>query len=187
MVDSFELKIFHDVYKFKALKGLQGNTSVCNKDVCCSATFSRCKSSESFAVGAFSGVHGPDTKYYQEICMLVRCTDSYSACSNALEMGSTTVFTSYSLAARMPTKYAFPEAISDDLNFKADWEYKIAENVKEIKGKDTAIAAVILIGRNFDKDSSSLVLADPGREQSTISKSNRLILVYTSSAIYYMT
>lgn len=145
--------VFGDLFAFRPLRGLSGETSVCHRDVCCSVTFTRDSDKELFALGAFDGMHHLEGSYYLQVCLLVKCRNN-----KLLECGwstkeSSTIFSNFNLTGSMTTRYAFPQVVNADWDFSDVWSFKDAGYTKSVIGNsDHPLLSVVLMGRDFIRD-----------------------------------
>lgn len=70
----FKGTVFYDEYIFVELKGITGNYTVCQKDLCCHLSYqmSEKRSDEVYALGAFDGLHTAEGQYYLQVMFGVR-------------------------------------------------------------------------------------------------------------------
>lgn len=63
---------YFDEFTFTELKRSAGNYTVCQKDLCCHLTYkmSEKRADESYALGAFDGLHTVEGQYYLQVGML---------------------------------------------------------------------------------------------------------------------
>ena len=64
--------IFFDEFSFLELKGVGGNYTVCQRDLCCHLSYkmSEKRSDEVYALGAFDGLHTVEGSYYLQVMIV---------------------------------------------------------------------------------------------------------------------
>lgn len=69
----FNSTVFFDEYTFLELKGVTGNYTVCQKDLCCHLSYqmSEKRSDEVYALGAFDGLHTVEGSYYLQVMLVL--------------------------------------------------------------------------------------------------------------------
>ena len=81
--DVFQSPVFNDIYNFRPIVMESGQSTVCHGNLCCTLTYEQehTGTTETFAFGAFDGLHTYEGKYYIQVCILVKCTtDSLQTC-----------------------------------------------------------------------------------------------------------
>ena len=65
--------IFFDEFTFLELKGVAGNYTVCQKDLCCHLSYrmSEKRSDEVYVLGAFDGLHTVEGSYYLQVMIVL--------------------------------------------------------------------------------------------------------------------
>ncbi|XP_012520689.1 PREDICTED: pantetheinase isoform X3 [Propithecus coquereli] len=155
--------IFFDEYTFVELKGVGGNYTVCQKDLCCHLSYkmSEKRSDEVYALGAFDGLHTVEGRYYLQICTLVKCkTTDLNTCGDSVETASTR-FEMFSLSGTFGTQYVFPEVLLSEIQL-APGEFQVSSDGRLYSLKPTSgpILTVTLFGRLYEKDGASNASSD---------------------------
>jgi pantetheine hydrolase len=65
----FQSIVFFDEFTFVELKGIKGNYTVCQNDLCCHLSYqmSEKRADEVYAFGAFDGLHTVEGQYYLQV------------------------------------------------------------------------------------------------------------------------
>ncbi|XP_045699143.1 vascular non-inflammatory molecule 3-like [Phyllostomus hastatus] len=151
---------YFDEYTFTELKRSAGNYTVCQKDLCCHLTYkmSEKRADESYALGAFDGLHTVDGRYYLQVCTLVKCrTTDLTTCGEAI--GSAfTKFEDFSLSGTFGTSYVFPQLTLSGSQLGSERYYEISRDgrLKSRSGTPLPVLAMALYGRVFEKDAPRL-------------------------------
>ncbi|XP_021107626.1 pantetheinase-like isoform X3 [Heterocephalus glaber] len=109
----FKGTVFFDEYIFVELKGITGNYTVCQKDLCCHLSYqmSEKRSDEVYALGAFDGLHTAEGRYHLQICTPLKCkTPDIQSCGGSVDTAATR-FEMFSLSGTYGTQYVFPEVL----------------------------------------------------------------------------
>ncbi|KAM9679278.1 pantetheinase isoform 2-T2 [Dama dama] len=155
--------IFFDEFSFLELKGIEGNYTVCQKDLCCHLSYkmSEKRSDEVYALGAFDGLHTVEGTYYLQICTLLKCrTTDLDTCGDSVETASTR-FEMFSLSGTFGTQYVFPEVLLSEIQL-APGEFQVSSDGRLFSLKPTSgpVLTVTLFGRLYEKDSAPNALSD---------------------------
>eukprot|EP00069_Balaena_mysticetus_P008632 bmy_05967T0 len=137
--------IFFDEFTFLELKGVAGNYTVCQKDLCCHLSY---RMSEKRS----------DEVY---ICTLLKCkTTDLHTCGDSVETASTR-FEMFSLSGTFETQYVFPEVLLSG-NQLAPGEFQVSSDGRLCSQKPLSgpILTVTLFGRLYEKDSSPNAFSD---------------------------
>ncbi|KAH0515066.1 Trace amine-associated receptor 2 [Microtus ochrogaster] len=113
----FQSVAFFDEFTFVELKGIAGNYTVCQNDLCCHLSYrmTEKRSDEVYALGAFDGLHTVEGQYHLQICTLLKCkTTSLHTCGSSVDTASTT-FEMFSLSGTFGTQYVFPEVLLSEV------------------------------------------------------------------------
>ncbi|XP_053520904.1 vascular non-inflammatory molecule 3-like [Artibeus jamaicensis] len=156
----FSGMFYFDRFTFTELKRSAGNYTVCQKDLCCHLTYkmSEKRTDESYALGAFDGLHTVEGQYYLQICALVKCqTTDLSTCGKPI--GSAfTKFEEFSLSGTFGTSYVFPQLTLSGSQLGPERYYEISRDgrLKSRSGPPVPVLAMALYGRVFEKDAPRL-------------------------------
>uniref|UniRef100_A0A8C5P5I0 Pantetheinase n=1 Tax=Jaculus jaculus TaxID=51337 RepID=A0A8C5P5I0_JACJA len=154
----FKSIAFFDEFTFVVLKGIAGNYTVCQNDLCCHLSYqmSEKRSDEVYALGAFDGLHTVEGQYHLQICTLLKCrTMDLSTCGSSVDTASTR-FEMFSLSGTFGTQYVFPEVLLSDIKL-APGEFQVSSDGRLLSLKPTSgpVLTVTLFGRLYEKDSAS--------------------------------
>uniref|UniRef100_A0A8C5YDZ7 Pantetheinase n=1 Tax=Microcebus murinus TaxID=30608 RepID=A0A8C5YDZ7_MICMU len=173
--------IFFDEYTFVELKGVMGNYTVCQKDLCCHLNYkmSEKRSDEVYALGAFDGLHTVEGRYYLQICTLVKCkTTDLNTCGDSVETASTR-FEMFSLSGTFGTQYVFPEVLLSEIQL-APGEFQVSSDGRlfSLKPISGPVLTVTLFGRLYEKDRAS------NASSNLIEQALRIMLAVIISIVY---
>nr|XP_010986984.2 pantetheinase isoform X2 [Camelus dromedarius] len=151
----FNSTVFFDEYTFLELKGVTGNYTVCQKDLCCHLSYqmSEKRSDEVYALGAFDGLHTVEGSYYLQICTLLKCkTMDLHTCGDSVETASTR-FEMFSLSGTFGTQYVFPEVLLSEVQL-APGQFQVSSDGRLFSPKPLSgpVLTVTLFGRLYEKD-----------------------------------
>ncbi|NP_999298.1 pantetheinase precursor [Sus scrofa] len=159
----FKSTVFFDEFTFLELKGVAGNYTVCQKDLCCQLSYRMLEKREDevYALGAFDGLHTVEGSYYLQICTLLKCkTMDLHSCGDSVETASTR-FEMFSLSGTFGTQYVFPEVLLSDIQL-APGEFQVSSDGRlfSLKPPSGPVLTVTLFGRLYERDSASGASAD---------------------------
>uniref|UniRef100_A0A8D1T8H5 Pantetheinase n=1 Tax=Sus scrofa TaxID=9823 RepID=A0A8D1T8H5_PIG len=159
----FKSIVFFDEFTFLELKGVAGNYTVCQKDLCCQLSYRMLEKREDevYALGAFDGLHTVEGSYYLQICTLLKCkTMDLHSCGDSVETASTR-FEMFSLSGTFGTQYVFPEVLLSDIQL-APGEFQVSSDGRlfSLKPPSGPVLTVTLFGRLYERDSASGASAD---------------------------
>ncbi|XP_005859080.1 PREDICTED: pantetheinase isoform X2 [Myotis brandtii] len=159
----FKGTVFFDEYTFVELRGVTGNYTVCQKDLCCHLSYkmSEKRAGEVYALGAFDGLHTVEGSYHLQICTLLKCkTTSLHTCGHAVETASTR-FEMFSLSGTFGTQYVFPEVLLSEIQL-APGEFQVLSDGRllSLKPPSGPVLTVTLFGRVYEKDHKSNASSD---------------------------
>ncbi|XP_054578506.1 pantetheinase [Eptesicus fuscus] len=154
----FKGTVFFDEYTFLELRGVTGNYTVCQKDLCCHLSYkmSEKRADEVYALGAFDGLHTVEGSYHLQICTLLKCkTTSLHTCGHSVETASTR-FEMFSLSGTFGTQYVFPEVLLSEIQL-APGEFQVLSDGRllSLKPPSGPVLTVTLFGRVYEKDHTS--------------------------------
>ncbi|XP_033619128.1 pantetheinase isoform X2 [Fukomys damarensis] len=173
----FKGTVFFDEYIFVELKGITGNYTVCQKDLCCHLSYqmSEKRSDEVYALGAFDGLHTAEGCYYLQICTLLKCkTTDLKSCGGSVDTAATR-FEAFSLSGTFGTQYVFPEVLLSEVQL-APGEFQVTSDGRLLSLRPTSrpVLTVTLFGRLYDKDETN------GSPRLTAAMPRVLLMVITS-------
>ncbi|KAK1338034.1 hypothetical protein QTO34_001141 [Cnephaeus nilssonii] len=159
----FKGTVFFDEYTFLELRGVTGNYTVCQKDLCCHLSYkmSEKRADEVYALGAFDGLHTVEGSYHLQICTLLKCkTTSLHTCGHSVETASTR-FEMFSLSGTFGTPYVFPEVLLSEIQL-APGEFQVLRDGRllSLKPPSGPVLTVTLFGRVYEKDHTSNASSD---------------------------
>ncbi|XP_012928168.1 pantetheinase isoform X2 [Heterocephalus glaber] len=154
----FKGTVFFDEYIFVELKGITGNYTVCQKDLCCHLSYqmSEKRSDEVYALGAFDGLHTAEGRYHLQICTVLKCkTPDVQSCGGSVDTAATR-FEMFSLSGTFGTQYVFPEVLLSEVQL-APREFQVTSDGRLLSLQPTSrpVLTVTLFGRLYDKDGVS--------------------------------
>ncbi|XP_070579601.1 pantetheinase-like [Ptychodera flava] len=117
--DTFYGILDNDLYTFVLLEEDHGSTSVCDGWLCCNASYTKYPanySTEVYALGVFNGYHSAYSKFYLQVCVLLKCAgDSPSKCGSPVSTAST-IFEKLSLSGNFDHGvYLFPMVLNNNV------------------------------------------------------------------------
>ncbi|KAM8790318.1 pantetheinase isoform 2-T2 [Rhynchonycteris naso] len=151
----FKGTVFFDGFSFVELRGVTGNYTVCQKELCCHLSYkmSEKRSDEIYALGAFDGLHTVEGSYHLQICTLLKCkTTNLHTCGDSVETASTR-FDMFSLSGTFGTQYVFPEVLLSGIQL-APGEFQVSSDGRlfSLKPLSGPVLTVTLFGRMYEKD-----------------------------------
>ncbi|XP_003465665.1 pantetheinase isoform X1 [Cavia porcellus] len=151
----FKGTVFYDEYIFVELKGITGNYTVCQKDLCCHLSYqmSEKRSDEVYALGAFDGLHTAEGQYYLQVCTLLKCkTTNVQSCGDSVDTAATR-FEMFSLSGTFGTQYVFPEVLLSEVQL-APREFQVMSDgrLQSLQPTSRPLLTVTLFGRFYDRD-----------------------------------
>ena len=157
---TFPSKLMHDIYTFVKLEATEGNTSVCNNDLCCHVSYSTSNQKpfedELFALGAFSGYHGSD-KYYVQVCVLVKCKEMEETSCGTPITSASTVFKSFSVVGNFSSKaYVYPEVLSSGVKLISAKNISFSGPKMTVESFNRPLLSAALFGRIYELDNDVL-------------------------------
>ncbi|XP_004673916.2 PREDICTED: pantetheinase [Condylura cristata] len=161
--EEFKGVIFYDVFTFLELRGVTGNYTVCQKDLCCHLTYkmSEKRPDEVYVLGAFDGLHIVEGSYYLQVCTLLKCkSTNLDSCGHSVESASTR-FDMFSLSGTFATPYVFPEVLLSEVQL-APGEFQVSSDgcLFSLKPPSGPVLTVTLFGRLYEKDQESKASLD---------------------------
>lgn len=161
--EEFRSVVFFDEFTFVALKGITGNYTVCQNDLCCHLSYqmSEKRADEVYALGAFDGLHTVEGQYHLQICILLKCeTTNLHTCGSSVDTASTR-FEMFSLSGTFGTRYVFPEVLLSEVKL-APGEFQVLSDGRLVSLKPTSgpVLTVGLFGRLYEKDWASNASSD---------------------------
>ncbi|XP_032956316.1 pantetheinase-like isoform X3 [Rhinolophus ferrumequinum] len=159
----FKSIVFFDEFTFLELRGVAGNYTVCQNDLCCHLSYkmSEKRSDEVYALGAFDGLHTVEGTYHLQICTLLKCkTMGLHTCGDSVETASTR-FDMFSLSGTFGTQYVFPEVLLSEIQL-APGEFQVSSDgcLFSLKPLSGPVLTVTLFGRLYEKDQASNISSD---------------------------
>nr|KAF6506191.1 hypothetical protein HJG63_007995 [Rousettus aegyptiacus] len=148
--------IYFDEFTFMELKRNTGNYTVCQKDLHCHLTYkmSEKQTDETYALGAFDGLHTVEGQYYLQICILLKCqTTDPRTCGEPVGSAFTS-FEEFSLSGTFGTSYVFPQLILSGSHLAPERHYEVSRDgrLKSRSGAPLPVLVMTLYGRVFEKD-----------------------------------
>ncbi|XP_067932233.1 pantetheinase-like [Watersipora subatra] len=148
--------IVGDLYNVVMLEGLSGSGQICQSSLCCSVTYSRNSTEETYILGAFKGIHRFGEVLAIEICLVTKCANSnLSSCSDPV-VTSHTAFSDLKLGARFSVHYVYPNLTPSNLEYlQLNWTFQHSSSEfynSLASSSDWPLAAAALVGRDFDND-----------------------------------
>lgn len=179
----FQSIAFFDEFTFVELKGITGNYTVCQNDLCCHLSYqmSEKRADEVYALGAFDGLHTVEGQYYLQICTLLKCkTTNLRTCGSSVDTASTR-FEMFSLSGTFGTQYVFPEVLLSEVKL-APGEFQVSSDGRLFSLKPTSgpVLTVTLFGRLYGKDWTSNASSD------LITHSLMIIMLIVTPIIHYL-
>ncbi|KAG8510884.1 Pantetheinase, partial [Galemys pyrenaicus] len=161
--EEFKGVIFYDEFTFLELRGVTGNYTVCQKDLCCHLSYkmSEKRPDEVYVLGAFDGLHIVEGRYYLQICTLLKCeTTNLNTCGHSVKTASTR-FDMFSLSGTFGTQYVFPEVLLSEVKL-APGEFQVSSDGRlfSLKPPSGPVLTVTLFGRLYEKDQKSKASLD---------------------------
>ncbi|XP_008820360.1 pantetheinase isoform X1 [Nannospalax galili] len=159
----FKSIAFFDEFTFVELKGITGNYTVCQKDLCCHLRYQMAEKrvDETYALGAFDGLHTVEGQYHLQICTLLKCkTTDLHTCGSSVDTASTK-FAMFSLSGTFGTQYVFPEVLLSEVKL-APGEFQVSSDGRLFSLEPTSgpVLTVTLFGRVYEKDGVTNVSSD---------------------------
>ncbi|XP_019480642.1 PREDICTED: pantetheinase isoform X5 [Hipposideros armiger] len=159
----FKSIVFFDEFTFLELKGVTGNYTVCQNDLCCHLSYkmSEKRLDEVYALGTFDGLHTVEGRYHLQICTLLKCkTMDLHSCGDSVETASTR-FEMFSLSGTFGTQYVFPEVLLSEIQL-APGEFQVSSDGRlfSLKPLSGPVLTVTLFGRLYEKDQASNISSD---------------------------
>ncbi|XP_016060374.1 PREDICTED: pantetheinase [Miniopterus natalensis] len=159
----FKGTVFFDEFTFLELRGVAGNYTVCQNDLCCYLSYKMFekKADEVYALGAFDGLHTVEGSYHLQICTLLKCkTTGLHTCGDAVDTASTR-YEMFSLSGTFGTQYVFPEVLLSDVQL-APGEFQVSSDGRlfSLKPPSGPVLTVTLFGRVYGKDPTSSAPSD---------------------------
>ncbi|XP_077979671.1 pantetheinase-like [Glandiceps talaboti] len=151
-----------DPYTFVALRDDKGSVNVCNNGLCCNLVYEKRQNGvikELYALGAFTGLHTTDGKYYLQVCALIKCKlNLVSHCGEA-ETTAHTIFDKFDLSGNFTLAgevNLFPEVLTSGVELapiEREWSTQAPFNrIWSEQGVSRPILVAAIYGRRFDKD-----------------------------------
>lgn len=161
--EEFRSFVFFDEFTFVELKGITGNYTVCQNDLCCHLSYqmSEKRADEVYALGAFDGLHTVEGQYHLQICILLKCeTTNLRTCGSSVDTASTR-FEMFSLSGTFGTRYVFPEVLLSEVKL-APGEFQVLSDGRLVSLRPTSgpVLTVGLFGRLYEKDWASNASSD---------------------------
>uniref|UniRef100_A0A8D1WR01 Pantetheinase n=1 Tax=Sus scrofa TaxID=9823 RepID=A0A8D1WR01_PIG len=159
----FKSIVFFDEFTFLELKGVAGNYTVCQKDLCCQLSYRMLEKREDevYALGAFDGLHTVEGSYYLQVCPtlgdirvdLGHCTESL------LSAGTRPTVAALSLS--WGSRKVFSEVMRSKLRgSKGNAQVSSDGRLFSLKPPSGPVLTVTLFGRLYERDSASGASAD---------------------------
>ena len=110
---TFQSRVNHDLFQFIELTKQNATLKICHKSLCCTIEYSmEPAENETFAFGAFDGLHSFEGSYYTQICSLLKC-EPKAMCGSPVSVIDTT-FSSLHIRGSFSTQYVYPELMVSD-------------------------------------------------------------------------
>lgn len=153
----FHSKLQKDIYTFVKLDAIEGNTSVCDNNLCCHASYSVANGKpfedELFALGAFSGHHGNSQGYFIQVCALVKCKEMEETSCGSPTFTSSTVFNSFSVMGTFSSKaHVYPEVLSSGVKLVSATDIVVSGPKMMVKSFNRPLVSAVLFGRIYELD-----------------------------------
>ncbi|OWF55145.1 Pantetheinase [Mizuhopecten yessoensis] len=172
----FKSKLHYDSYNLTLISGISGHATVCHNTICCQLNYSRQNTNETFAFGAFDGLHGRNGSYfmYLQVCTLLKCTRTGNTSCDDRNMQSQTMFNNVHITGYNFTSYIYPEVLlsqNGSLGLSIGrWTYSYGV-LHAPTGYEAPLVSTSLYGRLYSTDDSN------GRESCSIRLINRKSLI----------
>ncbi|XP_002734402.1 pantetheinase-like [Saccoglossus kowalevskii] len=149
----------NDLFTFVLLNEDIDSISVCDGWLCCNLSYSKQPenySTDLYALGVFNGFHTAYSKFYLQICALIRCAgDDPSRCGAPVST-ATTVFKKFSLTGNFdPGVYLFPIVLTNHVQLPAISKWHTIYPYDHIWSEgelDDPLVSSVIYGRWFDRD-----------------------------------
>lgn len=148
--------IYGEDYNVTNLKGLSGEVSVCQKELCCTAQYERNTTEEMYILGAFKGLGELEGTLAYQNCVVFKCTKNRFGKCGKRQIVGVTAFSYLHLYGNMDVKYVFPSVLPSDQKYeKIRWRFRKANRTSPNSitlSSSWPMIGASLVGRDLEKD-----------------------------------
>ncbi|XP_077980024.1 pantetheine hydrolase VNN2-like [Glandiceps talaboti] len=156
--DTFYGIMDNDLYTFVLLEEEQDSISVCDGWLCCNISYTKHPgnySTEVYALGVFNGFHTAFTKFYLQVCIIMKCAeDEPSKCGSPIST-ATTVFEKFSLSGNFDQGvHLFPMVLTNNVVLPPITRWDTVYPYDHVWSDDLSepLVSAAIYGRWFERD-----------------------------------
>lgn len=184
---SFQATISGNKVECLPLTHLEGRVRLCQKDLCCSLSYSfkRKNENELFVLGVFNGLHSELISMYTQTCAVFKCAgEKPESCSIAPTTSSSIIGEFRMWGTFSKSTYVFPYVTTQGASgiSLAAGQFVFRDNVlHSVDGLSDPLLSAILFGRNYYRDDFTATVNPPYDTVPPTTKQNGAAVIITAS------